>query len=215
MLEKFKQIFTSWWVLAVIVLLQMLVLIFAPNEQTLGAGIKPVYLHVSLTWVGMIFFLISGIVGLVLFFYHSEKLARWHRAIFLNALVFYIVGFLISMYASWINWGGIPFQEPRIRNTVNVVVVAVAAWIFSELVRNFRVQAVAGILPLVFILLARGSDRMVLHPDNPVSTAPMSIRSTFLIMFGLAIVLSLWVFIKLLFNRSKVVHQGIPGQTEA
>lgn len=207
MVEKIKNFITGWWLLGVIVLLQTIVLVLAPNERTLGAGIKPVYLHVSLTWVGMIFLLLSGIVGVILLFVNREGLARWHRYIFLTGIIFYTVGFVISMYASLVNWGGIPYQEPRIRNTINVVVVGIAAWILYELVNNYRVQAAAGILPLIFIFLARGSDRMVLHPDNPVGSAPLGIRATFLIMFGLSILLSLWVFAKLFSGSARSLRK--------
>ena len=193
MISKIKDFFSSWWFLGIIVILQTIVLLAAPNEKTLGSGIKPVYLHVSLTWAGMLFLLLAGVLGVLLVVFGREKLAVWYQSVFTTAFGLYLVGFLISMYASIINWGGIPFQEPRIRNAINVVVAGVAAWTFVALVRPVRLKGGAVLFPLAFIFFAQQSDRMVLHPDNPVSTAPNNIQSTFLTMFVLALVLAVWL----------------------
>ena len=149
-----------WWFLALIVMLQISILILSPEERTIGAGIKPVYLHVSLTWAGMILLASTGLLGLVLIVFPNPGLARWHRILLISALGFYTVGFLVSMIASLVNWGGIPFQEPRIRGAINVVVAGIAAWILTELIDNPRVKGLASIVPLTFILLSGRSSRM-------------------------------------------------------
>ena len=64
MVSDRKEKTASWWPLAVIVVLQIIVLQISPEERTLGGGIKPVYLHVSLTWTGMIFLAVNGLLGL-------------------------------------------------------------------------------------------------------------------------------------------------------
>lgn len=181
-----------WWLLAVIVILQAAVLLLSPDERTLGWGIKPVYLHVSLTWTGMLLFAVAALLGGVILVTGRQTLSEWLRRIFRTALIFYLVGFLISGYASWLNWNGIPWQEPKIQAAVNVIVAGIGAWYLLELVRPFRLKALAGMIPFVFVLLGRSSSQMVLHPDNPVFSSPLGIKSSFVVMFGLAIVLALW-----------------------
>jgi hypothetical protein len=213
MVSKINGFFSGGWFFAVILVLQAIVLLIAPNEKTIGSGIKPVYLHVSLTWAGMIFFLIAGILGLFITVFNKKRVAVWFRGVYLTAAILYLVGFLVSLYASWLNWGGIPFQEPRIRNAINVVVVSIAVWIFTELVSNIRLQGLTGILPFLFILFSRGSDRMVLHPENPVSTAPQGIRTTFGMMFVLALLLAIWVLgqaLKLYTSKSGKPSASVP-----
>ena len=188
--QRFK---TAWWPLLVIIILQAAVLVQAPNERTLGVGIKPVYLHVSLTWVGMILLLLSAILGLAALVTNNARLISWLRTFFMIGLFLYVIGFLVSMYASWLNWGGIPYREPRIHNAINVVVAGIASWILYELLPFNRIKGLAAILPAAFIFLGGQSDRMALHPENPVSTAPASIQNTFFIMFGLAILLAVWL----------------------
>lgn len=192
-MEQDSKLFKArWWLLALIVILQTVILWQSPEEKTIGIGIKPVYLHVSLTWTGMILLLITAFLGLVVLLKGTEKVASWHRTFLLSALWFYGAGFLISMYASWLNWGGIPFQEPRIQGALNVLVSAGAVWLLREILTSHRIQGVLGWIPLAFMLTAGRSSRVVLHPDNPVASSPLSIRLTFLLMFGLAILLSGW-----------------------
>lgn len=192
MLNKQKLFQARWWLLALILILQISILVLAPEEKTLGIGIKPVYLHVSLTWAGMILLLINGVLGLGAIFSGRENVAGWQRSFLLSSILFYGVGFLISMYASWLNWGGIPFQEPRIQGAINVLVSAIGVWFLREMLSAPRIQGVVGWIPVAFMLIAGQSSRMVLHPDNPVSTSPVSIKATFLSMFVLAILLSIW-----------------------
>jgi hypothetical protein len=181
-----------WLLLALVVILQIVVLIFAPNEATLGSGIKPVYLHVSLTWAGMLLFAGTVLLGLILLISGRKGTADWQRLVFQTGLIAYAVGFLISMYASWLNWGGIPWQEPKVQVAVNVIVAAIGAWYLRELIKPERLKGLAGMIPFIFVSLGSNSPRMVLHPDNPVVSSPLGIKTTFLIMFSLAILLAGW-----------------------
>jgi hypothetical protein len=56
---------------------QILILLLELEESTLGQRMKPVYLHVSLTWTGMLLFRLTAILGLDLVFLGKEKLALW------------------------------------------------------------------------------------------------------------------------------------------
>ena len=82
MKPKINNNIARWVVLALIVILQIVVLIISPEEKTLGAGIKPVYLHVSLTWVGMILALVCALIGLGLAISGHERLANLQRRVF-------------------------------------------------------------------------------------------------------------------------------------
>lgn len=191
---KQSKIFKArWWLLALVMILQIGILILSPEERTLGVGIKPVYLHVSLTWAGMLLLLASGVMGMVIAFWPNGKLVSWQRNVFTVAVGLYLGGFLISMYASWLNWGGIPYQEPRIRAAINVVVSGIAAWILQDFISNARIKGILPFIPIAYMFIGGRSPRMVLHPDNPVSSSPLGIKATFIGMFILAILLACWL----------------------
>ncbi|MFQ5752587.1 MAG: hypothetical protein ACE5HI_11375, partial [bacterium] len=65
--------FKAWLVLASIVTAAAIMVWAAPLERTLGEGIKVVYIHVSLTWAGMLSFILTGIVGIGLRFNTNNK----------------------------------------------------------------------------------------------------------------------------------------------
>jgi hypothetical protein len=194
-----------WLLLALVVILQITVLVLAPNEATLGSGIKPVYLHVSLTWAGMLLFAGSVLLGLILLITGRNGASDWQRVVFQAGLISYGVGFMISLYASWLNWGGIPWQEPKVQAAVNVIVAAIGAWYLRELIKPSRFKGLAGMIPFIFVSLGSNSPRMVLHPDNPVVSSPLGIKSTFLAMFGLAILLAGWYLWVNMPGREKTV----------
>lgn len=192
MKPKINNNIARWVVLALIVILQIVVLIISPEEKTLGAGIKPVYLHVSLTWVGMILALVCALIGLGLAISGHERLANLQRRVFLAFLIFFGVGFLVSLYASWLNWGGIPLQEPKFRTAANVLAAGIGAWALREMLSAPHLKGLSGLIPAVFLLLSKRSPRMALHPDNPVISSPIGIKGAFYAMFALAILLAIW-----------------------
>jgi hypothetical protein len=170
----------------------MIVLWISPLERTLGAGIKPVYLHVSLTWTGMLLFSLSGLIGIGVVISANDNLVSWLKTIFTLAVGFYFVGFLISMVASLVNWGGIPFREPKTLTALNIIVVSGVIWILSNWIHQKRVLGLLSPLPIIFMIWTVGGSRMVLHPDNPVNSSPDGIRYAFYGMFILAILLAGW-----------------------
>ena len=176
-----------------ILLTQIIILWISPEERTLGIGIKPVYLHVSLTWTGMVLFALAALLGVGVLFTGKNSLASWLKTIFTLAVGFYGAGFLISMIASYVNWGGIPFREPRVLSTINVIVVSAVIWILSQWTNQNRVNGFLSLIPIGFMIWGVESSRMVLHPDNPVNSSPDGIRYTFYGMFILAMLLAGWL----------------------
>ena len=65
----------SWVIPAVLLALMALLVWVAPIEQSLGQGIKIVYVHVGLIWAGMLGFALNGLLGLVIAVTGSKKLA--------------------------------------------------------------------------------------------------------------------------------------------
>jgi hypothetical protein len=171
----------------------MVVLWVSPAERTLGLGIKPVYLHVSLTWTGMLLLFLSGLIGIAVGVSANENLASWLKTIFSLAIGFYSVGFLISMAASFINWGGIPFREPKVLTALNILVVSGVIWVLNRWIHRNRIIGLLSLIPILFMIWTVGGSRMVLHPDNPVNSSSDGIRYTFYSLFFLSILLAGWL----------------------
>ena len=183
---------TNWLLLVFILIAQLIVLWISPEERTLGVGIKPVYLHVSLTWTGMLLLAVSGFLGFGVAISTDEKMASWLKSIYTVGFGIFGAGFLVSLYASVVNWGGVPFREPRVITALNIFVVAAVVWVLTRWIPRKRLNGLLSIVPVVFMVMTVKSSTTVLHPDNPVQSSPNGIKYAFYGMFMLALLLAGW-----------------------
>ncbi len=184
----------NWVMLVCILLTQVIILWISPEERSLGAGIKPVYLHVSLTWTGMLLLFLCGLMGVAVVVSKNEILISWLRIVFSLAVGFYSVGFIISMVASYINWGGVPFREPKVLTAINIILVSGVIWVLTRWIHRKMVIGLLSLVPIIFMIWTVGESRIVLHPDNPVNSSPDGIRFTFYGLFFLTLLLAGWLF---------------------
>ena len=181
-----------WLLLGMILSAQLLVLWIAPEEKTLGTGIKPVYFHVSLTWTGMLLLAAALLLGIAVMIAGNQKYIIWQARVLNSGFFLYVLGFVVSMYASVINWGGVPFNEPPVRRAITFILTGIILWGSSWWFSAPRFKAVFGMLAALLLLLATESSQSILHPESPVNTSPLSIKSTFYVMFGLGLLLAAW-----------------------
>jgi hypothetical protein len=180
-----------------IILAQIIVLWISPEERTLGVGIKPVYLHVSFTWVGMLLLYLTGLVGVFVVISGHDRSTLWLKIILTLGVFFFTMGFIISVFASLVNWGGVPFREPKVLSALNMLVVSGVIWIVSRWVTQNRIIGFLSFIPPVFMIFQEEGSPLVLHPDNPVNTSSDGIRFTFYAMFFLAILLAMRFSVKM------------------
>ncbi len=180
------------WPLFLIITLWVVALIIAPEEKSLKAGIKPVYVHVALTWMGMLSLSISAIIGLYGVFAKNKNIYRWIYIIFGVSVGIYILGYFSSMVSSYINWGGVPFQEPRFVSTLNVIIASTLTAGVMLFVPWEKVKSALTTFPVLFIFWTMQTERMVLHPDSAVESAPLGIRLSFYGMFIFALLFYIW-----------------------
>jgi hypothetical protein len=195
-MEKKSRIsLTNKFFLLGIVLAQIIVLWISPEEQTLGAGIKPVYLHVSFTWVGMLLLYLAGLVGVIVAISGNDRFTSWLKLCYTIGVAFFGVGFIVSIFASLINWGGIPLREPKMLSALNILITSGTVWVISRWVTQKRVVGLLSMLPPVFMIFRVKGSLLVLHPNNPINTSPDRIKYAFYSMFFLALLLAVWFFV--------------------
>ena len=187
---KLKQ---SWIVPTVLLLLMALLVWLAPVEQSLGQGIKIVYVHVGLIWAGMLGFALNGLLGLAVIATDNKKLANWLHIIGLVSLGVFVVSVIVSLIAEQVNWGGIFWQEPRNMAVFSVTAVAIIVLVLNSWLPWRRVQGLLAAGLAAFAILTLPSAPMVMHPENPARTSSsMGIQYGFYGVFVLAILMSVW-----------------------
>jgi len=184
----------GWAAIVGILLLLSLVVWLGPDEQTLGSGIKSVYLHVGLTWAGMAGLGAAALLGLGIFATGRLAWMRWLQIVGWASTAVYGAGITMSMVASQINWGGILLQEPRMSAALNGLAVALIVQVLLAWLPPTRASGLLPILLWGLILWLNGQAALVLHPPNPVRTTESDrIQFTFLAVFILFSLMLAWL----------------------
>jgi hypothetical protein len=190
-----KRPFLNWhWGIPLALLLGVALLtLLAPEERTLGNGIRSVYLHVGLIWVGLLGFGVTAVLGIAILLTEKPAWLRWLTPISWVALGFYAAGVSMSMVASFDNWGAVFLQEPRMAASLNGLAVAIIALILGSWSPWPRLQgAIAASIIFVLLWLNRRAT-LVLHPQNPIGTSNSTpIQLTFLLVTALFALLAVW-----------------------
>lgn len=194
--QNVKRPFPIWfWGMPVVLLLSVALLIaFGPEERTLGGGIRSVYLHVGLIWAGLVWFMVTAVLGLGLLITAKEAWLRWLSPVSWVALGTYAAGVFMSMVASADNWGAVFLQEPRMAASLNGLAVAIILLILGSWQPWLRVRGAlsASIIFILFWFNLRAE--LVLHPPNPIADSNATpIQFTFLLATALFVGLAGWV----------------------
>ncbi len=186
-----KNLRPAWliWLWAGLLVCGALILWFAPEEATLGGGIKWVYLHVAFIWTGMLGMAVTGGLGLLEMFGARPGLARWRAATSLVTLGVMVIAAITSLIATQVNWNGIFWQEPRMQALLR----ALALWVIAHFVGAWATDprwggGLAAGAALLAIIPMRLSP-LVIHPQNPIGTSDsFGIQFAFVALFGVCLV---------------------------
>lgn len=198
-----------WPTLIGVGLMTFVVVWLAPAERTLGDGIKWVYVHVALTWTGMTALAAAGALGLIVLITARPSLAAWMEAAGLVGLGFFALGLIISLIAAQVNWGGIFWDEPRLRGSFQVLAAGVIALVAARtpLARRWVGLLFAGVAVLMVVSLAISP--LVLHPRSAVWSSPSwMIQASFGALYALFSLVAV-VMVRALYPPLAVVRSGV------
>lgn len=181
-----------WLVLAALLTASIVLALLAPEEAMLGRAIRIVYVHVSLTWIGMLALMVAGVLGIVVMVMNTPRLQLLMKIVGWVGFGFYTAGVGFSMIASDMSWGSVFFQEPRMAAALNMVATGLIVMIAVTFLSPSRFT---GLLPpayAVLLLFSTFGAELVLHPRNPIKNSSSSaIQLTFLgmtVIYGLTAV---------------------------
>ncbi|MGC8780901.1 MAG: hypothetical protein ACP5UQ_08565 [Anaerolineae bacterium] len=150
-----------------------LILLFMPQEKTLGPIIKLVYLHGALSRAGMIGFWAAGLAGAAYLWRQDAAFLRWSKALLWSGWAYWVAHFVVSMPATRLTWGPwVAWGEPRVTMTLQVIVVGLVVTLADRLLDGRRFAAAANLLlaAAVFVLVERTG--VLRHPLDPIGASP-------------------------------------------
>lgn len=181
-----------------------------PMEQTLGVGIRAVYLHVPLIWTGINGLLLASLVGVVLAATGLRRARAWCEAGSWVSLALFGAGVGMSSFAAKLNWGvWVLWSEPRTRMALVVLGLGVSLAVLASRVKQVRL---VGVMHAIFGAVVAWSIAVTplrVHPQDPIGESDSgAIQMTFYALFALATVSSMsltWVVQK---RRSRALREG-------
>lgn len=191
-------------VVAILVAIALFIILVAPEEQTLGQGIRAVYIHVAFIWTGMFGLIAGGILGIVVATTGWKRVESWSQTLVWIALLLFAAGLGMSVVAARVNWGAVFWQEPRTNAALQVLAFGIIVQGLNTLPIPIRIKGALRSVPVLLMLWVTWRTPLVLHPRDPArSSSSAAIRWTFLSLFVIYTLGAAWILAHLKLNQEK------------
>jgi hypothetical protein len=173
---------------------------FGPEEQSLGANVRIVYLHGAWVLTAELVMLLAALVGLIGLFTRRESFHSWSAALGR-------VG--IFLWAMQSNWNGLFLAEPRFRLALIFAVTGVLLQAGLWLINMDWVTSLANIIFIVVLRAIFATAENVMHPPpSPIfNSGNDAIIGFFVAMIVLSLIAS--YFLTRVFLTWKIEQRGL------
>jgi len=171
------------------IIVMALLSIFGPEEKSLGAGVRVVYLHGALVLTAELAFISAGVAGLLGLIARRDMFHNWSAALGRSGIVFWIIYLPVSLWAMEANWNGLFLAEPRFRFAVIFAVTGVLLQAGLWLINKDWVISLANLIFIVTLLAVFAAAEDIMHPGpSPIfSSGNFAIIGFFLAMIFLSL----------------------------
>jgi len=171
------------------VIVMALLSLFGPEEKSLGAGVRVVYLHGALVLTAELAFISAGIAGLLGLVAQRDMFHDWSAALGRTGIVFWIIYLPVSLWAMEANWNGLFLSEPRFRYAVIFAVTGILLQVGLWLINKGWVTSLANLVFIITLLAVFAAAENVMHPGpSPIfSSGNFAIIGFFLAMIFLSL----------------------------
>lgn len=174
-------------------------LAWLPAEKTLGGVIRVVLLHGALVQVGLFCFIAAGLLGALYLVTRWDEAIVWGEAAQKTALTVWAAYAVSSMAATYLAWGQlIAWDEPRVRTSAYVLLLALACLLLAGWVRDRVFTALVNVVSAGAVFYLVKGANVVRHPLDPIGESPsllyrLAFPALFVIVLAMAALLAwLW-----------------------
>jgi hypothetical protein len=170
--------------LATVIVIALLAL-FGPEERSLGASVRIVYLHGAWVLAAELAFAAAGLAGLVALITHRETFHSWSAALGRTGIFFWVTYLPLSLWAMQSNWNGLFLAEPRFRLAAIFAVTGVLLQVGLWLINTDWITSAANIIFIVALRVIFSTAENIMHPPpSPIFNS----GNFFIIGFFLALI---------------------------
>ena len=160
-MSKFKSPLTLFFLTLIVIALLAL---FGPEERSLGANVRIVYLHGAWVLASQLAFVVAALAGLVALITRRAVFHQWSAALGRTGIIFWVTYLPLSLWAMQSNWNGLFLAEPRFRLAAIFAVTGILLQIGLWLVNTDRITSLANIIFIVLLRIVFSTAENVMHP---------------------------------------------------
>jgi hypothetical protein len=141
-----------------------LLALFGPEEKSLGANVRIVYLHGAWVLAAEVAFLAAGLAGLLGLVLRRENFHAWSAALGRTGIIFWLTYLPLSLLAMQSNWNGLFLSEPRFRLAVIFAVTGVLLQIGLWLFNISWLTSLANLFYIIALRVVFATAQNIMHP---------------------------------------------------
>jgi hypothetical protein len=141
-----------------------LIALFGPEDKSLGANVRIVYLHGAWVLTAEIAFILAGVAGFLALIRNRPILDALSAALGRTGTVFWVTYLPLSLLAMQTNWNGLFLAEPRFRLALTFAVVAVLMQVGLWLIAKPAYTSAANALFIMVLRYVFSQASNVMHP---------------------------------------------------
>ncbi len=200
-MPKLKSPLTLFFIVVIVIALLAL---FGPEEQSLGANVRIVYLHGAWVLTAEIAFIAAGIAGLIALITRREVFHQWSAALGRVGIFFWITYLPLSLWAMESNWNGLFLSEPRFRLAVIFAVTGVLLQVGLWLINTNWITSIANIIFILVLRVVFSTAQNIMHPPpSPIFNSGNYVIIGFFIGLNLLAWLAAYFLSRWLLNFSR------------
>ncbi len=197
-MSKLKTPLTLFFTTVIVIALLAL---FGPEEKSLGANVRIVYLHGAWVLSAEVAFVAAAIAGVIALIAKRDAFHHWSSALGRTGIFFWLTYLPLSLWAMESNWNGLFLSEPRFRLAVIFAVTGILLQVGLWLINTHWITSVANIVFIVVLRIVFATAQNVMHPPpSPIfNSGNFTIIGFFLAMIALALLAAFFltrVFLK-------------------
>jgi len=188
-MPKLKSPLTLFIITVIVIALLAL---FGPEERSLGASVRIVYLHGAWVLAAELAFAAAGLVGLLGLITRRLNFHNWSAALGRTGIFFWVTYLPLSLWAMQSNWNGLFLAEPRFRLAAIFAVTGVLLQLGLWLINTDWITSAANLLFIVVLRIVFSTAQDVLHPPpSPIfNSGNFAIIGFFLTLIALTLLAS-------------------------
>ena len=180
-----------------------LLALLGPEEKSLGASVRIVYLHGAWVLTAEAAFLAAGLAGLAALITRRQGWHAWSAALGRTGIIFWVTYLPLSLWAMESNWNGLFLAEPRFRLAAIFAVTGVLLQIGLWLIDTGWITSLANLVFIVVLRLVFATARNIMHPPpSPIFNSGNYVIIGFFLALNL-LTLAAAYFLTRVFLRTK------------